>query len=139
MSKVNHRYTQWIVAVAVGLALALFAYQRSTDPEPTRKKRQEEAVVMTSREVLTSYVLPGGELQQVDPLAPDRKVGKVYIWPNEKGWEVSGYYRRGKSDRWHPYLMQLDGQSEMLSLAVRDADERLIGLSAQDARFSAVP
>lgn len=139
MGRVNHRYTQWIVAISVGLVLALYAYQRSTDPEPTRRKLLEESVVMTSREILTSYVLPGGELQLVDPLAPDRKVGKVYIWPNERGWEVSGHYRRNDSDRWHPYLMQLSEQSELVSLAVKDDNERLLGLSAQDERLSAVP
>jgi hypothetical protein len=35
--------------------------------------------------------------------------------------------------------MRLDGDSELLSLAVRDSNERLIGMSAQDERFSAVP
>lgn len=92
-----------------------------------------------SRQILISYVFPEVEMQLVDPLAPDRKVGKSYIWPVEGGWEVSGYYRRDESDHWHPYLMNLDSAFGLRSLAVRDGNQRLIGMSAQDDRFSAVP
>lgn len=139
MQKVNHRYMQWIVAVGVGLILAFYAFERSTDPEPTRRKAFEESLVMHAREILTGYVLPGGELQLVDPLAPDRKVGKVYVWPNEAGWQVSGHYRRDATDRWHPYLLQLDEDSQFVSLSVRDTDARLLALAERDERFSAVP
>jgi len=135
----RHRYIQWIVAIAVGVVLSLLAFQRVTDPEPARQKLIEEGVVMEARLLLTSYVLPGGELQLVDPLAPDRKIGKVYIWPLDDGWEVSGYYRRNAQDPWHPFLMNLDAESSLTSLAVKDSNERLIGMSAQDPNFSAVP
>ena len=94
---------------------------------------------MEARLHLVSYVLPGGELQLVDPLAPDRKVGKTYIWPVDDGWEVSGFYRRSAQDPWHPFLMSLDASSALTSLAVKDSNERLIGMSAQDPNFSAVP
>ena len=135
----KHRYMRWIVAIAVGVMLSLLAFQRSTDPEPTRQKAEQEAVVRGARLHLISYVLPGGELQLVDPLAPDRKVGKTYIWPIDDGWEVSGYYRRDAQDPWHPFLMSLDSAAELTSLAVKDSNERLIGMSAQDLNFSAVP
>ena len=135
----KHRYMQWVVAIAVGIILSLLVFDRATDPEPTRQKAIEEAIVLEARQLLLSYVLPGGELQLVDPLAPDRKVGKVYIWPIDKGWEVSGYYRRDEQDPWHPFLMNLDASSELTSLAVKDRNERLIGMSAQDPKFSAVP
>ena len=125
--------------MSVGLALALLAFQKATDPLPAQQRAIEEAVVLESRQILLSYVFPEGELRLVDPLAPDRKVGKSYIWPVEGGWEVSGYYRRDDNDRWHPYLMNLDSASALQSLAVRDSNERLIGMSARDARFSAVP
>ena len=135
----GHKYMQWIVAIAIGIILSLLAFQRATDPEPARRKAIEEGVVMEARLLLTSYVLPGGELQLVDPLAPDRKIGKVYIWPVDDGWEVSGYYRRNAQDPWHPFLMNLDAASSLTSLAVKDSNERLIGMSAQDPSFSAVP
>jgi len=132
-------YIKWLVAFGVGFTLAIMAYLRATDPEPMRQKLVQEAVVAESRQILTAYVLPGGELQLVDPLAPDRKIGKTYVWPTDVGWEVSGYYRRGEADVWHPYLMVLDPNSVLVSLAVKDANDRLIGMSAQDERFSAVP
>lgn len=135
----SNRYMRWFVAIGVGVVLSLYAYRIATDPEPERRRVIEEAVVLEVRELLGSYVLPGGELQLVDPLSPDRKIGKVYVWPNADGWEVSGFYRRGKNDRWHPYLMNLDSSWRLKSLAVRDGNERLLGMSAQDARFSAVP
>jgi hypothetical protein len=135
----RHPYMQWIVAISVGVIVSLLVFERATDPEPTLQKVIEEAVVMEARLLLLSYVLPGGELQLVDPLAPDRKVGKTYIWPVESGWEVSGYYRRDQQDLWHPFLMNLDASSELTLLAVKDSNERLIGMSAQDPKFSAVP
>ena len=135
----KHRYMQWIVAIAVGIMLSLMVFDRATDPEPALQKAIEETVVLEARLLLLSYVLPGGELQLVDPLAPDRKVGKVYIWPDDNGWEVSGYYRRDEQDPWHPFLMNLDASSELTSLAVKDRNERLIGMSSQDPKFSAVP
>jgi len=33
----------------------------------------------------------------------------------------------------------LNGEAELVSLAVQDGNDRLIGMSAQDPKFSAVP
>ncbi len=134
-----HRYLQWVVAITVGVVIWFVVFERATDPEPARQKAIEESVVYEARMLLASYVSPGAELQVVDPLAPDRKVGKTYIWPDGGGWEVSGYYRRNAQDPWHPYLMTLDASTALSSLAVKDRNERLIGMSAQDPKFSAVP
>lgn len=135
----NDSYMKWIISIGIGVILALQAYQLVTDPEPARRQVIEEAVVREARQILQSYVVPGQELQLVDPLAPNRKIGKVYIWPADNGWDVSGYYRRDKLDHWHPYLMSLDLNSQLRSLAVRDDNDRLIGMSSQDDHFSAVP
>ena len=59
-------------------------------------------------------------LEIVDPLAPDRKVGKVYVYRDGEGWQVSGYYRRESADAWHPFLMSLDENHSMTSLKVQD-------------------
>ena len=56
----------------------------------------------------------------VDPLATDRKVGKVYVYRAGDGWEVSGYYRRDEDDEWHPFLMSLDATPAMTHLKVQD-------------------
>jgi hypothetical protein len=136
---INHRYMKWVVAIGAGFLLALWAFDRSTDPEPTRQKVIQEAVVAESRLVLKSYVAPDGQLHLVDPLAPDHKIGKVYILPAGNGWDVSGHYRRNEADQWHPYLLKLDSESRLISLAVKDGNSRLIDMSSRDERFSAVP
>lgn len=135
----TRRIVRWLVAIALGLVLALYAFNRVTDPEPRLQRAREEAVVMTAREILQSYVAPTGQIELVDPLAANRKVGKVYVYPTDTGWDISGHYRRDPGDSWHPFLMSLDLQGELVSLAVKDSHERLIGMSAQDPRFSAVP
>lgn len=135
----KHRVVRWLVASALGLVLALYAFNRVTDPEPRMQRTREEAAVMTAREILQSYVAPMGQIELVDPLAANRKVGKVYVYPTDTGWDISGHYRRAPGDSWHPFLMSLDPQGELVSLAVKDANERLIGMSAQDPKFSAVP
>lgn len=136
---VDHRVMRWVVAIGVGLILALYVFQRVSDPEPGIRRAREEAVVMSSREILHRYVSPDAPLELVDPLAPDRKVGKVYIYPTDRGWEVSGHYRRDEHDRWHPYLMQLDEGVELIHLLVRDPDALLTDLAATDGRFSVEP
>lgn len=80
----------------------------------------QEAVVMTARENLATATGLSG-LEIVDPVAPDRKVGKSYIYRTESGWEVSGYYRRDEEDSWHPFLMALDESPSMTHLRVQDA------------------
>ena len=78
-------------------------------------------------------------LRIVDPLAPDRKVGKVYIYPATRGWEVSGHYKRGDGQRWHPYLMRLDADAGLVGLSVRDDDARLRRKAGQDPKLTAEP
>ena len=136
---INHKVIRPVGALAIGLVLALYAYQRVTDPEPGLQKKREEGIVMVARDILQSFVSPGNAIEIVDAVSPARKVGKVYIFPNDDGWEVSGHYRRDANDRWHPYLMALNREAELESLAVQDGNDRLIGMSAQDPKFSAVP
>ncbi len=131
-----HRIIRPVVAFSVGIVLALYAFERISDPEPARQRAREEAVVISAREILKSYVLAGGEIEIVDPLAPNRVAGKVYIYPTDNGWEVSGYYRRNESDRWHPFLMSLNANIDLVSLSVRDADENLGTAADDDPKFS---
>ncbi len=136
---IDHKVIRPVIALTAGLILALYAYQRVTDPEPRLQRAREEAVVISARDILQSYVAPGGNLEIVDPLSPNRKVGKDYVWPDGEGWEVSGHYRRNEDDPWHPYLMALDREAGLKSLAVKDANDRLIGMSVRDPKFSAIP
>ncbi len=131
-----HRIIRPVVAFSVGIVLALYAFERISDPGPARQRAWEEAVVFSAREILKSYVPADGEIEIVDPLAPNRVAGKVYIYPADNGWEVSGYYRRNESDRWHPFLMSLSEKVELVSLSVRDADEKLAAAADDDPKFS---
>ncbi len=136
---INHKVIKPLVAAGVGLVLALYSYQRIIDPEPGLQKVREEGIVMVARDILQSYVSPRNGIEIVDALSPASKVGKSYIYPTDDGWELSGHYRRDENDRWHPYLMALNADAGLKSLAVQDGNDRLIGMSAQDPKFSAVP
>ena len=131
-----HRIIRPVIAFSVGIVLALYVFERISDPEPALQRAREEAVVISAREILTSYVAADGEIEIVDPLAPNRVAGKVYIYPTDNGWEVSGYYRRNESDRWHPFLMSLNANIDLVSLSVRDADENLGAAASVDPKFS---
>lgn len=136
---ISHKVVRPLVAVTVGLVLALYSYQRITDPELGLQRATEEAIVMVARDILQSYVSPGNLIEIVDAVSPASKVGKSYVYPTDDGWELSGHYRRDENDRWHPYLMVLNGDAGLKSLAVQDGNDRLIGMSAQDPKFSALP
>ncbi|HEX7718827.1 MAG TPA: hypothetical protein VF389_03385 [Woeseiaceae bacterium] len=133
-----HRFVRLVVAFAIGIAVALYAYDRVTDPEPALQRAQEEAAVLASRSILADYLAVGPGLQIVDPLAPDRVVGKVFVYPSAEGFDVSGHYRRSDTARWHPFLMRLDHNAGLLDLSVADDDEQLRQRSAADPRLRVV-
>lgn len=133
----NHRVGRIVFATAVGLIVALLSYRWITDPTGRMEREQQIAVVEASRETLRTVVdLPDFEI--VDTLAPDRKVGKAYIYPEGSAWAVSGYYRRDEDDRWHPYLMSLDTDLSLISLKIQDSDPGLARKAASDARLEIV-
>ena len=127
----NHRVGSIIFGLAIGLAIAVWAYQWVTDPGKRVERDEQVRVVGLSREILT-HTLAIQDLQLVDPLAPQRKVGKVYIYPLENGWELSGYYRRDDDDRWHPYLLVLSPELSLRSLKIRDTDGGLAQIAAMN-------
>lgn len=135
----KHRIIRLFIAFALGIFLAFYAYERISDPEPAMQRAREEAVVLAARDLLESMVAFDGQIQTVDPLATDRAIGKSYIYPTDDGWEVSGHYRRLGSDRWHPFLMKLDSNVQLVSLLVRDDDERVIEAARDDPKLSVAP
>ena len=116
----NHRIGRNLFALGVGLVVAIFAFQWITDPLPREQREAEERAVRASRDLL--FVEVGTDrLDIVDPLAPDRQVGKVYIYAEEPGWAISGFYRREEGDRWYPYLMHLTGELELHAFKTEDS------------------
>lgn len=134
----NHRIGRIVFATVIGLIVASLSYQWITNPEGREERAQQLVVVESSRDLLAS-ALSGAAVEIVDPLAPNRKVGKVYVYPENSGWAVSGYYRRGENDRWHPYLMQLNSNRELTSLKVQDSDQHLAERVASDPRLEISP
>lgn len=115
----NHQVGRWVFAVTVGVLVAFMSYRWITNPAPRAERMQEEAIVMASREHLTR-ITGVSRPELVDPLEPDRDVGKVYIYQEGAGWEVSGYYRRDEDDEWHPYLLTMDAAANATGLKVQD-------------------
>ena len=116
----NHRIGRTVFALIVGITVALLAYNWVTDPARGIERAQQENVVTVSR-LLLADIVASEKLEIVDALAPDRKVGKVYVYREPPGWAVSGYYRRDEQDRWHPYLLTLTEELKLHKLKVRDA------------------
>lgn len=132
----NHRIGRAVFALTVGLAVALYSYHWVTNPGPRAARAAEEQAVEASRELLRSLV-PSDSLEIVDPLSPNRKVGKVYVYAEGPGWAVSGYYRRSEKGRWHPYLLSLGKDRELVRMKVKDAT--LVDAAAADPRLEVIP
>ncbi len=134
----NHRLGSLLFAVAVGMAVALLSYRWISDPTPKMERERQEHAVAESRRLLAD-TLSISDLELVDPLAPNRKVGKVYIYPAADGWEISGYYRRGENDRWHPYLMSLSQSLALESIKVRDSEVALVDRAENNPNLNVTP
>lgn len=115
-----------IFALSVGVTLAWFSFQWTSESPPRQSQRAaEERIVLTAREQLIDALGGDADLQIADPLQPNRVAGKVFVYPSDRGWEVSGHYRRGPAALWRPWLMTLDPDGNMLSLSAQTADGRL--------------
>lgn len=133
---VNHRVMRLVVAFAFGLLVSLWSYQWITNPERAVQRAREEAVVLEARQILRSYFPDTRILHISDPLDRVREAGKVYIYPSEDGWQISGHYQRDGETGWHPFLMTVDESLALVLLAVEDDDPAIAERSASDPRLS---
>ena len=127
----NHRIGRIVFVFVIGLLVASVSYRWITNPEGRVERALQESVVGASRGHLRSAV-GIDSLEIVDPLAPNRKAGKVYVYAEGDGWAVSGHYRRDENDRWHPYLMTLNTDQSLIFLKLKDRDQQLIERAASD-------
>jgi len=132
----NHRTGRIVFSLGFGLIVAIFAYRWIMDTAPRAEREQQEMVVAKSRDMLED-TLGLGRLEIVDALAPDRKVGKAYVYRTADGWELSGYYRRHENDLWHPYLMTLDNSEAMTHLKI--SDPNLLDRATDDPALEVLP
>lgn len=134
----NKRLGGYVFAFLVGVAFTAYLYRWLPNPQLAEQRQLQEDAVQVSRRLLEEIVA-SGPLEIVDPLAPNRKIGKVYIYPFGDGWQISGYYRRSDRDLWHPYLMNLDGALEMSKLKMSDQDAALLRRAQTDTRLEILP
>lgn len=127
----NHRFGSIVFGCIVGVAAAAWSYHWISDPQRLEARAAEERAVLSARELLRER-LGIGDLQIVDPLATDRKVGKVYIYPSGDGWDVSGFYRRNDADHWHAYLLSMTSALSLRRLKIDDDDPALALLAESD-------
>lgn len=132
----NHRIGRLMFGFGVGFVVAFLAFKWITNPAPRAERQLEESVVAVARQHLEE-TLQVEQLEVVDPLAPNRKVGKSYVYRADGGWEVSGYYRRNEGDKWHPFLMSLSDSSELSHLKI--GDPALVDRAETDPLLEAVP
>ena len=132
----NHRAGRIVFSLGIGLIVAVFAYRWIMDTAPRAERQLQEMVVASSRDLLEE-TLGLGRLEIVDALAPDRKVGKAYVYRTADGWELSGYYRRHENDLWHPYLMTLDSSEAMTHLKI--SDPNLLDRATDDPALEVLP
>ena len=134
----NHRIGRAVFALVVGLFVVFLSYRWITNPAGRVERALQESVVESSRGHLVS-VVGVSSLEIVDPLSPNRKVGKVYVYPEGDNWAISGHYRRGETDPWHPYLITLGSDRSLVFLKLRDSDQRLIERATKDPHFEISP
>ncbi len=134
----NHRIGSRVFGLVVGLAVAWWSYQWVTDPGPREERLEQERIVRLARSVVETELGLGGA-EFVDPLFPERSVGKVYVYRIDDGWQVSGYYRRDESDEWHPWLATIGSDDALRQLRFGDSDSALVERAAADARLEALP
>jgi len=134
--EINHRIMRLVVAFSVGLIVSYGSFQWLTDTDRPVRRATEESVVNASRIILLDYI-DSENLTISDPLDRVREAGKVYVFPTEDGWELSGHYQRQGEKTWHDFLMKLDADLNLISFAVNDDDPRLSTLAANDPLFKA--
>jgi hypothetical protein len=120
----DHRAGSAVFALLIGLLVVYLSYQWVTDPAGREERTLQIAVVESSR-ALIATVIDAETLEIVDPVSPQRKVGKVYVYREGENWAVSGYYRRQEGDLWHPYLMLLRADHSLISLKLQDLSPQL--------------
>lgn len=134
----DHRIGRTVFALIIGLLVATIAYQWISSPAGREERAIQVAVVETSRLYLAAIV-DADALEIVDPVSPNNRVGKVYIYPESPGWAVSGYYRRNADDPWHPYLMTLGPDHDLMQLKLKDGARALAERATSDPRLEISP
>jgi len=114
----KHKLGGLLFALGVGALVMWVSLQWIAGNTERRERRAvEEAIVLQARSALGDVLGEAERLQIVDPLNPNRVAGKVFIYPIDEGWQVSGHYRYEAGTRWYPWLMNLSAEGALESLS----------------------
>ena len=117
--KTQHTINQKVFAVIIGFAVSYYAYKWAVDPAPRLQRQTEEKIVSYARKSFFQLLELTEQTKVIDPLNPDRKVGKTYLASSENGWQVSGFFRRDDLEHWYPWLMNLDNDLNIVELRIQ--------------------
>ena len=117
--KVKYTINQKVFAVIIGLTISYYAYKWVVDPAPRLQRQAEERIVSHARKSVFQLLELTEQTKVIDPLNPNKKVGKTYLAPNDNGWQVSGYLRRDEAEPWYPWLISLDNNLDIVELRIQ--------------------
>tara|TARA_B100001105_G_scaffold50458_1_gene38034 strand:+ start:208 stop:618 length:411 start_codon:yes stop_codon:yes gene_type:complete len=134
----KHKFLKIIIFLILFIAALTYTYRNVYEPISVNQRGGEIQIIHITRSIIKSYIDISSDIKIIDPLNPNRKIGKSYIFPSDNGWEISGYYKKTDRDNWHPWLISLNSTNELVSIAVKDDSPRIKKKSIEDPFLSIV-
>ena len=128
----KHQFLRIIIFLILFIAAITYTYRKVYEPISVNQREDEIQIIHITRSIIKSYIDISSDIEIIDPLNPNRKIGKSYIFPSDNGWEISGYYKKSGHDNWHPWLISLNSANELVSIAVKDDDSGINKKSIED-------
>ena len=128
----KHKFLKIIIFLILFIAALIYTYKNVYEPISVNQRGDEIQIIHITRSIIKSYIDISPDIEIIDPLNPNRKIGKSYIFPSDNGWEISGYYKKTDYDNWHPWLISLNSVNELVSITVKDDNLRINKKSIED-------
>ena len=128
----KHKFLKIIIFLILFIAALTYTYRNVYEPISVNQRGDEIQIIHITRSIIKSYIDISPDIEIIDPLNPNRKIGKSYIFPSDNGWEISGYYKKTDYDNWHPWLISLNSVNELVSITVKDDNLRINKKSIED-------
>ncbi len=139
-----------VAAVAIGIFIALFAYQeyRSFQFELREEERLAAEVALeverlsainAAEEILHELV---ANEKTLEITGLQNALGEIdespSIRPSGAGWYVDGYYRRMEETDTHRYTVEVDSSGTMVRVVITEDDSDFLEKAEADPRITAV-
>lgn len=128
----KHKFLRIFIFLMLSIAALTYTYRNVYEPISVNQRGGEIQIIHITRSIIKSYIDISSDIKIIDPLNPNRKIGKSYIFPSDNGWEISGYYKKTDHDNWHPWLISLNSANELVSITVKDDSPRIKKKSIED-------